>query len=129
MAQYKALQQQSHNQAPDHHTSPIPSAVVTLPVPEEVLAQLCYAARYSEDQPAIATEHVRATALSLLHAAQQLEADLEAQQIQLSNQVNGTSSRKFFLKRNYACKEKHLLSCQQDTCSKPVQWCTALRMV
>lgn len=77
--------------------------MVHLPVPAAILAEQCYNARYKQEQPAVAPEHVHATALALLQAAQSLESDPEAQKIQQSNQnADGDSARRYFLKRNYA---------------------------
>lgn len=90
-------------QHPQHSTPPIPSQVIHLPVPKAVVEDLCYAARYLDKQPAVAPDDLHATVLALLHGAHLLESDQNAQQIQESNQVVGSSPvRKYFLKRNLA---------------------------
>ena len=96
-----SMYQQHYQQDPQHATPPIPSYIVHVPVPAEVLAEQCFTARYSEHQPAVAAEHIHATAMELLYAAYILEADPIAQQIQQSNQVMGSSPKqRYFLKRN-----------------------------
>ena len=96
-----SMYQQHYQQDPQHATPPMPSYVVHVPVPAEVLAEHCFTARYSDHQPAVAAEHIQATAMELLHAAYILEADPIAQQIQRSNQAgHDRPIRKYFLKRN-----------------------------
>ena len=98
------IYKEKYQQDQDQGVAPIPSQIVRPPVPAKVLADLCYSTRYHrpEDQPAIAREHVHATALALLHAAHNLESDPDAHRIQQHNQVGIGSKRKYFVKRNYA---------------------------
>ena len=102
--QMSHIYKEKYEQDQQQGTAPIPSQIVHPPVPAHVLADLCFSTRYHqpEDQPAIAHEHLHATALALLHAAHTLESDPDAQQIQEHNQVESGSKRKYFLKRNYA---------------------------
>lgn len=70
-----------------------------------LIRHLNVASRYLPHQPQEVTEaDVHATAVALLEAAQQLEGDIDAQQIQKSNQESEGRSqlRKYFLKRNYS---------------------------
>ena len=98
------IYQQKYQQDPEHGIPPIPSQVIHPPVPAHVLTDLCFSARYDGNQPAVAREHVHATALALLHAAHTLESDSDARQIQQQNQVESVPLRKYFIKRNYAGK-------------------------
>ena len=95
--------QRHHRQDPLHRVAPIPSITVQLPVAAAVQANLCYSARYLQQQSAVSPEDVRATALQLLQAAKLLESDANAQAIQQLNQIPGHKERRqYFLKRNYA---------------------------
>lgn len=98
------IYQQKYHQDPEHSVPPIPSQIIHPPVPAHVLAELCFSARYHQDQPAVAREHVHAAALALLHAAHALESDSDARQIQQQNQVEHVPKRRYFIKRNYAGK-------------------------
>lgn len=111
---YKEKYQQDQEQG----IAPIPSQIVHPPVPAQVLDDLCFSTKYlqPEDQPAIAHEHVHATALALLHAAHTLESDPDAQQIQQHSQVESGSKRKYFVKRNYAGKD-NILETARQSCS------------
>lgn len=112
---YKEKQQQD----PEHAVAPIPSQVVRPPVPAQVLIDSCFTARYEQEEPAVAQEHVHATALALLHAAHVLESDADAQQIQQHNQVADSPRRKYFLKRNYAGMGRDSLSfCELESTIK-----------
>lgn len=106
---------------PEHAVAPIPSQVVRPPVPAQVLIDLCFTARYEQEQPAVAQEHVHATALALLHAVYVLESDPDAQQIQQHNQVTASPRRKYFLKRNYAGMVCSSLSCRAF--QSKIEWC------
>ena len=97
--------QEYYHQDPQNHVSHIPSVIVTPSASNITQYNLCYASRYLPEQSrGISETDIHATAVALLEAAQQLEADSDARQIQAANQDAGGSSavRKYFLKRNYS---------------------------
>ncbi len=92
----------------------IPSLPVTFPVSFSALRQLCYSSRYQQQQLVVSGEDIQATAVTLLEAVQQLEADTDAKYIQQTNQEGGGKPlRKFFIKRNYSgagsCTEHNIV--------------------
>lgn len=93
------------HQDPHSRVPHIPSIVIDPPVSKQTQSNLCYKSRYLPDEPMEVSEaDIHATAVALLEAAQQLEADADAMQIQAANQIPGSSKplRKYFLKRNYS---------------------------
>ena len=92
-----------YNEDPQRRYPHIPSIPVIIPVYGSIQHDLCYAARYLQQQPVVPEEAIRATAAALLEAVQQLEADAEAHTIQQTNQEKGGKPlRKYFVKRNYS---------------------------
>ena len=96
--------QDYYNQDPQNRISHIPSVVINPPVSSQTLSNLCYSSRYLNETVEVAEADIRATAVALLVAAQQLEADSDAAQIQEANQEADSTQpvRKYFLKRNYS---------------------------
>lgn len=104
------LLQDYFHQDPQNRVPHIPSTIIHPPVPKQIQGNLCYQSRYLSDEPVhIREEDIHATAVALLEAAQQLEGDADARQIQKANAGTGSSHpvRKYFLKRNYSGKTAH----------------------
>ena len=81
----------------------IPSIPITLPVDHQTLADTCFQARYHSIYMQLQRDDVIATAVALLQAVVELQSDPEVQMIQdAAEQTSNTTTRKFFLKRNYS---------------------------
>lgn len=106
--------QEYYHQDPQNRISHIPSVIVNPSASNITQYNLCYASRYLPEQwRGICEIDVHATAVALLEAAQQLEADSDARQIQEANQEAGSSRplRKYFVKRNYSGEsDRHLIT-------------------
>ena len=96
--------QDYYNEDPQNRTPHIPSVVINPPVSSQTQSNLCYSSRYLNETLEVTEADIHATAVALLVAAQQLEADSDAAQIQEANQEADSTQpvRKYFLKRNYS---------------------------
>ena len=96
--------QDYYSKDPQNRIPHIPSVVFKPPVSSRTQSNLCFSSRYLGGSIEVAEVDICATAVALLVAAQQVEADSDAAQIQEANQ-NAESThlvRKYFLKRNYS---------------------------
>jgi len=91
-----------HLQQPDKGFPPIPSVPFMVPVSTHTPQTLCYMARYKQAAALQVSESaVQRTAAASLTAADQLDQDLDAKQLQETQQNRtGKAERTYFLKRD-----------------------------